>query len=176
MSDEGYRKVCEHTAEHTGEFIRGNFAFEDHEGLLADRIAASTVTGVTPPYVQRIFEMYPDILETGGGLRKGDETYILGGQGVRKQRLMLVVIDKRACRTGAVLLLGIDDFGQMVPQRLRVKPGDVHQLCANWEDGQRLDENFCEGEDGEVDWFLGESAWISPFTRLCSDEHRAREL
>ncbi|PVH80056.1 hypothetical protein DL98DRAFT_515752 [Cadophora sp. DSE1049] len=130
------------------------------------------MTGITPPYVQTIFEMYSDILETGGGLRSGDEAYILGGLGVRKQHLMLVVVDKRACQTGTVLLLGIDDFAQIVPQRLRVKPGDVQQFCANWEDGQRLDENFREGEEGEVDWFLGEGAWKSPSARVSPEEHQ----
>ena len=65
---------------------------------------------------------------------------------------MMVVADKRACQTGAVLLIGINDFGQMTAGRLRVKPDVVHNFCANWDDGQRLDENFREGEEGEVDW------------------------
>lgn len=84
----------------------------------------------------------------------------------------MVVADKRACQTGAVLSIGINDFGQMVPERLRVKPGDVHSFCVVWDDGQRLDENFREGEEGVVDWHLGNNPWISPFVRLRPEDYR----
>jgi hypothetical protein len=116
-----------------------------------------------PTYVQALFGCYPDVPEGGGGLRTGYAEYIQSGQGVGKQHFMMVVADKRACETGAVLLLPINDFGNITPERLRVEPGAVHSFCANWDDGQRIDENFREREEGEVDWLLGDDAWTSPF-------------
>lgn len=166
QADEEYENLCNHVGQFHQEFIRGNWAFEDHEELFADRIGAPTVTGVTPDYILSFFGCYPNVLEGGGGLRSRDESYIHSGQGVSKQHFMIVVADKRACQTGAVLLLGIDDFGKMTPGRLRVKPGHVHSFCVNWDDGQSLDENFRPGEEGEVDWHLGEDAWTSPFIRV----------
>jgi hypothetical protein len=168
QADEEYENLCDHVGEHASEFIRGNWAFEDDEQLLADPIGAPTVKGVTPPYVQVLFGCYPNSLEGGGGIRERQKSYIQSGLGVGKQHFMMVVADKRACQTGAVLLLGIDDFGRMTPERLRVKPGDVHSFCANWDDGQRLDENFRDEDDRELerDWLLGDDAWESPFIRV----------
>ncbi|KAG4438664.1 hypothetical protein IFR05_005845 [Cadophora sp. M221] len=173
--DEEYKKLCQHTEESANrgsQFIRGNWVFEDHEQLLSDPIGVPTETGVTPPYVRALLELYPNILERGGGLNVKREEYIQSGEGRGKQHLMMVVVDKRACQTGAVLLIGVNDFGRMVPGRLRVKPGDVHSFCVNWDDGQRLDENFREGEEGEMDWYLGDDPWISLFVRLRPEDYR----
>ncbi|KAH6712520.1 hypothetical protein BKA61DRAFT_676332 [Leptodontidium sp. MPI-SDFR-AT-0119] len=53
-ADKDYRKLCDHTEElanYGSQFIRGNWAFEDHEQLLSDPVDVATETGITPPYV-----------------------------------------------------------------------------------------------------------------------------
>ncbi|KAH7348392.1 hypothetical protein BKA65DRAFT_536441 [Rhexocercosporidium sp. MPI-PUGE-AT-0058] len=87
MADKEYVKLCKHTEDppnHGSHFIRGNWAFEDHESLLSDLGGAPTEAGVTPAYVQALLELYPDVLEGGGGLRPKNEAYIQSGQEVGK--------------------------------------------------------------------------------------------
>ncbi|RDL39247.1 uncharacterized protein BP5553_03587 [Venustampulla echinocandica] len=165
QADAAYAKLCQHVGEDDEQFIKGNWAFENDERL-ADNIVAPTATGVTPSYVQELFNRYPDVLEGGGGLRGNVVEYIESGRMAGKQHFMMIIADKRACETGAVLLLAIDDFGKMMPQRLRVKAGAVHISNNNWMDGQGLNENFLEGEEGEQDYFLGDDAWTSPSFRI----------
>lgn len=123
--------------EYASEWIYGNWAFEDYEPLFPDPLGLPAQTGETPPYVLSLLKPYPDFIE-GGCIDARNGTYIRSVKGVGRQKFMVTVADKRACQTGAVLLIGFNDFAQMVPQRLRVKAGNIDTFCATWHNEQGL--------------------------------------
>ncbi|EPE29152.1 hypothetical protein GLAREA_00312 [Glarea lozoyensis ATCC 20868] len=155
-ADTAYGKLCAHCDDDKSEFIDGDGAFEDDESL-ADRVGARTTTGVTPPYVFQILKRYPDFMYSPSDAK--DVRIVESGKYVGQQKLLFLVADKRACKLGEMLLLGVDEFGEMMPGRLRVKAGDVIVSVGNWFDGQALDENFREGEEGEQECNLDGGGW-----------------
>jgi len=159
-ADAAYFKLCEHVDTEKSDFIDGNWAFEDDEEFM-DVSGAPTTAGVTPKYVNALFRRYPDVVDPGGRPTERDRRLIEEGVLVGVQRILMIVADKIACETGAVLLIGINDFGGMLPKRLRVKPDDVSYFTATWENnGQDLDESFSEGDTGELVWYEGDDAWV----------------
>jgi hypothetical protein len=159
-ADAAYAKLCKHVDDDESEFLDGNWAFEDDEEFM-DTIGAPTVTGVTPQYVKSLLKRYPDALERAGGPTESEREFITAEGGQVGQRLLMMVADKIACETGAVLLLGIDEYGEMMPQRLRIRADDVIIHTGNWEDGQAIEECFHEGQKGELHYYEGEDAWVS---------------
>ena len=86
---------------------------------------------------------------------------IHAGDRAKHQCLMVMVADRRACETGVVLLLGINEYGEMIPQRLRIAAARVWDFYCCWFNGQGIDENCDENEEGEIDYLLGEDGWES---------------
>ncbi|CAG8954814.1 hypothetical protein HYFRA_00004740 [Hymenoscyphus fraxineus] len=158
-ADGTYKKLCKHADGFGAGFIEGNFAFED-DLEFEDRTGGPTGTGITPSYVLALLKRYPDVIDGYHGPSEKSIAYIEEGNMVGKQKGLMMVADKIACETGAVLLIGINDFGEMLPKRLRIKADDVVVFHANWTNQyQDLEENGEEGEVGELCCYDGDDAW-----------------
>ena len=63
-ADDSYAKLCKHVTYFNEEVELESWTMED-EDLFADRVSGPTVTGVTPFYVQDVFNQYPNLIDHG---------------------------------------------------------------------------------------------------------------
>lgn len=160
-ADRAYARLCEVVMEDALEFIDRPWVFED-ESRFADRSGESlTFTGVTPPYVLEAFCDYPDRLEASMLSKKElDDMHYLNENPdeERAERWLVVVADREACEEGTVLFLEVDEFGEMLPGRLRIPPRDVLTRIGCYINGQHLSLET-EGEEGEIYTWCDGDAW-----------------
>lgn len=159
-ADHAYARLCEVIMEEDAlEFVDRPWVFED-ESRFADRSGESlTYTGVTPPYVLEAFYDYPDRLETSllGKKELDDLQYLDENPDEEPAECWLVAVaDREACEEGTVLFLEVDEFGEMLPGRLRVPPRDVVTRINSYINGQHLSLET-EEEEGEIyTWCAGD--------------------
>lgn len=151
-ADSAYARLCDVVMEAGEEFVDRLWVFED-ESRFADRSGDSeTHTGVTPPSVLEAFCDYPDRLEAGQvDWKELEEIQYLdeNPEVESKERWLVVVADREACVKGTVLFLEIDEFGEMLPGRLRVPPRDVVSRINSYINGYHLSLET-EEEEGEI--------------------------
>ena len=140
------------------EIIERPWVFED-ESRFADRSGNSeTYTGVTPSYVLEAFCDYPDRLEASVVTTEELEMmpYLNEQPPEEREFWLTLVADRGACEKGTMLFMEVDQFGEMLPGRLRVPPRDVvsrincyrngHPLSLETEEEEGVIYAWCEGD------------------------------
>ncbi len=107
---------------------------------------------MTPPYVLEAFCDYPDRLVASVVITEELEmtSYLdENPEEEQKESWLVVVADREACVDGTVLFMEVDQFGEMLPGRLRVPPRDVVSRINCYRNGQPLSLET-EEEEGEI--------------------------
>jgi hypothetical protein len=112
----------------------GPYAFDDNAAAysVSARDADDEVglMGEIPPFILRALVRCPDAMEGSSG-RDAEEDE----EPTWSQALLVVVADGEACENGWVLLIAINDRGQVLHKRVRSKASDVGLNVAFWRDG-----------------------------------------
>ncbi|KAH6638060.1 hypothetical protein C7974DRAFT_390779 [Boeremia exigua] len=112
----------------------GPYIFDDNAGIygVSARDADDEVDlmdGI-PSFILNALVRCPDAMEGSSGRDAEDDEELMGSQA-----LLVVVADGEACEDGWVLLVAMNDRGQVLHKRVRCKASDVGQNVAFWRDG-----------------------------------------
>lgn len=67
-----------------------------------------------------------------------------------RQKLLVLVADKKACEDGWVLHLALNHKAQVLPFKIRGQSREVSTIVANWMEGQALEENTDNPDENVV--------------------------
>ncbi|CBF89278.1 predicted protein [Aspergillus nidulans FGSC A4] len=111
--------------------------------------------GCMPSYVLAALMHCPDQIE--GNRVENLHDLPPAEEAERRQMLLVLVADRKACEEGWVLHLAINHKGQVLPFRIRNGADWVSASYGNWCDGQQLTENTQDPE-ADVEMYMDHGA------------------